>query len=129
MEEEYGLEVTLNLPFEEAVARTRLIMRTQGFSILSEMPGVRPPGSAEISHLFMAMWSRVIAAGNLGGKGLDVGDHLACNVVVYTEAGKTHVAVLDPGEGMAGWQESALAEEASSALVGLLEEISGPSSQ
>lgn len=116
MEDDYGIGVTVGLRFEDAVARTRLVMRAQGFSILSEMP-------AAGSHLFMGMWSRIISTGNLGGQGLDVGDHLACNVVVFEAGDSSHVAVLDPAEGMEGWAGGGLAQEASEALHRLLEEI------
>jgi uncharacterized protein (DUF302 family) len=129
VEEEFGLDVETAMSFDEAVARTRLVMRTHGFSILSEMPGVRPPGTSETSHLFMGLWSRLISAGNLGGEGLDVGDHLPCNVVVYTDQGRTHVAVLDPGAGLVGWAESSVAEEAQAAMFQLLEEVSGSKGQ
>lgn len=121
MEEDYGIGVSVALGFEEAVARTRLVMRAQGFSILSEM-------AAAQSHLFMGMWSRLISTGNLGGQGLDVGDHLACNVVVFKGGESSHVAVLDPAEGMEGWADAALAQEASEALHRLLEEIASPAS-
>jgi uncharacterized protein (DUF302 family) len=129
VEEEVGLDVETSMSFDEAVARTRLVMRTRGFSILSEMPGVKPPGTSEVSHLFMGLWSRVISAGNLGGQGLDVGDHLPCNVVVYTHHGRTHVAVLDPGSGLEGWSEGNLAGEAQAAMYELLEEVSGSPGQ
>ena len=123
MDAEYGLAVTIGLPFEEAVARTRLVLRSRGFSILSEMPGVPTPDRSGKSHLFMTLWTRVIAAGNLGGEGLDVGDHLACNVVVYADGRATQVVVLDPEEGLEGWADPGLAAEASGSLTELLEEI------
>ena len=122
MDAEYGLAVTIGLPFEEAVARTRLVLRSRGFSILSEMPGAMPDRSGR-SHLFLTLWTRVISAGNLGGQGLDVGDHLACNVVVYADGRSTQVAVLDPEEGLEGWSDPAIANEASGSLAELLEEI------
>lgn len=71
----------------------------------------------------MGMWSRIISTGNLGGQGLDVGDHLACNVVVFDAGASSQVAVLDPKEGLEGWADSALAQEASESLHRLLEEI------
>lgn len=123
MDAEYGLAVTIGLPFEEAVARTRLVLRSRGFSILSEMPGVPMPDRSGRSHLFLTLWTRVISAGNLGGQGLDVGDHLACNVVVYADGRSTQVAVLDPEEGLEGWEDPAIASEARDSLAELLEEI------
>lgn len=53
----------------------------------------------------MAVWERLISTGNLGGPGLDVGDHLPCNVVVFEDSGSVVVSYLDPTEGMEGWAE------------------------
>lgn len=127
MSEEYGLGISTSMPFELAVVRTRLALRAKGFSILSEMQA--PPSPGEFhgrSHLFMGVWERLTATGNLGGQGLDVGDHLACNVVVFEEDGTTSVAVLDPAEGLEGWGSSELAEAAHAALEQVLQEIGRP---
>jgi uncharacterized protein (DUF302 family) len=125
--EEYGLGVETPLAFDQAVSRTRLAMRTEGFSILSEMPV--PPSlgdGAGRRHLFMGVWERLLAVGNLGGPGLDVGDHLPCNLVVFEEEGRTCVAGLDPLEGLEGWDAPALATEARSALERVLEHVASP---
>ena len=100
-----GVRTTLG--FSEAVVKTRIALRTHGFSILSEMPA--PVGIGDDTgrrHLFMGVWEHLISASNLGGPGLDVGDHLPCNVVVYEQGGKTVVAGLDPSQGMEGWGEA-----------------------
>ncbi len=97
-----GVRTTLG--FSQAVVRTRIALRAHGFSILSEMPA--PAGIGEETgrrHLFLGVWERLITAGNLGGPGLDVGDHLPCNVVVYEQGESTVIAGLDPSEGMEGW--------------------------
>lgn len=124
MDEEEGLGVRLSLGFEEAVMRTRISLRAHGFSIISEMPG--PVGVGEgvgRRHLFMALWQQMTAFSNLGGPGLDVGDHLPCNVAVFEEEGWTVVAGLDPAQGMEGWDRISDAEQARAALVQALEEI------
>lgn len=123
-EEEEGLGVRLKLGFEEAVTRTRISLRAHGFSIISEMPG--PVGVGEgvgRRHLFMALWQQMTASSNLGGPGLDVGDHLPCNVAVFEEEGWTVVAGLDPTEGMAGWDGANDAEKARDALVQAFDQI------
>lgn len=97
-------------------------MRTHGFSILSEMSAPPAPGGVR-HHLFMGLWTRVISTGNIGGQGLDVGDHLACNVVVFEEGGITHVAALEPEQGLEGWSEHKVAEEARKALQTMLDAI------
>ncbi len=113
MDPEFGLGVRTSLPFDQVVLRARISLRAHGFSILSEMPA--PAGIGDESgrrHLFMAVWEKLITSGNLGGRGLDVGDHLSCNVVVFQEAEDTLVAALDPTEGMEGWVEGAREAEA-----------------
>jgi hypothetical protein len=129
---EYGIGVTTPLGFDQAVSRTRLALRSEGFSILSEMP-VPPTLGDGIGrrHLFMGVWERLIAVDNLGGPGLDVGDHLPCNLVVFEEAegegGKgtrTIVAGLDPLEGLDGWEAPDAATAARGALERVLEHVS-----
>ena len=125
--EEYGIGVETPLAFEQAVSLTRLALRTEGFSILSEMPV--PPSLGDGTgrrHLFMGVWERLLSVGNLGGPGLDVGDHLPCNLVVFEEGGTTCVASLDPLEGLEGWEVPAAATEARSALERVLEHVASP---
>ena len=134
MDPEYGLGVRTDLPFDQVVMRARICLRGHGFSILSEMPA--PAGIGEESgrrHLFMAVWEKLIVAGNLGGPGLDVGDHLACNVVVFQEGDQTLVVALDPTDEMEGWTEGFReAESARDALTRALAQLvaspSGPGS-
>lgn len=109
--------------FSAVVSRTRISLRAHGFSILSEMPA--PGGSGSESgrrHLFMAVWERLISTGNLGGPGLDLGDHLPCNVVVFEDGDTVVVSFLDPTEGMEGWPEGA--REAQAALKALQKTVS-----
>src|ERR1700760_4381694 len=85
VDDEYGLGVVTALGFDQAVTTTRMLLRAQGFRILSEMPAppaLAGPGGGR-QHLFMGVWERLITTSNLGGPGLDVGDHLACNVAVF----------------------------------------------
>ena len=108
-------------------------MRSEGFSILSEMPV--PPSlgdGAGRRHLFMGVWERLIAVDNLGGPGLDVGDHLPCNLVVFEEGGTTMVVGLDPLEGLEGWEDPNdqggpdAARAARTALERVLEHVASP---
>lgn len=118
---EFGLGIEVNVPFDEVVLRTRLSMKACGFGVLSEMPeGEGLPGSRR--HLFMGVWEGTLGVSNLGGPGLDVGDQLPCNFVVWEEAGKSLVAALDPGEGLEGW-EVGTAAVARAALSRVFEEI------
>jgi uncharacterized protein (DUF302 family) len=128
MEQEFGLGVQTSLGFSQAVVRTRIALRAHGFSILSEMPA--PAGIGEETgrrHLFLGVWERLIKASNLGGPGLDVGDHLPCNVVVYEQGESTVIAGLDPSEGMEGWEPAGgQAQEARKALEAAFAEIVEP---
>lgn len=129
MSEDYGLGITTQLTFEQAVTRTRIALRSQGFGILSELAPPPEPGSRGRTHLFMGLWERATSTGNLGGPGLDVGDHLACSVVVFEEIGTTTVAALDPSEGLDGWEPSGMSVEARTALekvLGLIETFDDP---
>ena len=124
MEDEFGLGVATDLAFDQAVMRTRLALRTHGFSILSEMPAPARVGEEGRKHLFMTVWERMISTGNLGGPGLDVGDHLPCNVVVFESEGKTVIAGLDPTDGLEGWAEgSGFGQGARSSLERVMEQI------
>lgn len=113
MGDDFGLGIRTRADYREVVSRTRVSLRAHGFSILSEMPA--PPGTgaeAGRRHLFMAVWEKLISSGNLGGPGLDVGDHLPCNVVVFEEGDSVVVTYLDPTEGMEGWGEGVREAEA-----------------
>jgi hypothetical protein len=71
----------------------------------------------------MCVWEKLISAGNLGGPGLDVGDHLQCNVVIFEHENSTFVAGLDPSVGLEGWAQGSDAESASVALKRALEQV------
>lgn len=130
MEDEFGIGVRTSLGFSAAVVRTRIALRTHGFSILSEMPA--PAGIGEETgrrHLFMGVWEHLIATNNLGGPGLDVGDHLPCNVVVFEHGDSTVIAGLDPSQGMEGWGAAeSEAVRAKKALEAAFEEVLKPDS-
>ena len=128
MEQEFGIGVRTSLGFSQAVIRTRIALRAHGFSILSEMPA--PAGIGEETgrrHLFLGVWERLIKASNLGGPGLDVGDHLPCNVVVYEQGEDTVIAGLDPSEGLEGWDPAGgQAMQARAALEAAFAEVTKP---
>ncbi|MGH9194813.1 MAG: hypothetical protein ACRD1T_03630 [Acidimicrobiia bacterium] len=126
MDPEYGLGVSTELDFDQAVMRTRVALQAKGFGILSEMTPPPQPGSGR-HHLFMSVWQQLISTENLGLPGADVGDHMTCNVVVYEELGKTQVAVLDPTEGLEGWLDIGIPSKARKAIEEVLEEVAGPS--
>ena len=123
--EDFGIGVTTDLSFEQAVMRARIALRSRGFSVLSEMPAPLDPEQPGRRHLFMGLWEELISTANLGGPGMDVGDHLPVNVVVFEEGDGTTIAALDPTEGLEGWAHSDLAGRALLALQAALADIEG----
>ncbi|MDQ4149347.1 MAG: hypothetical protein M3164_05060 [Actinomycetota bacterium] len=123
MTDEFGLGIKTAIGFDRVVLRARVALRAHGFSILSEMPAPAAIGESGRRHLFMGVWEKPAATGNLGGPGLDVGDHVVCNVVIYEEENFTVVAGLDPEEGLEGWAAGVGGREASQALQRALEQI------
>lgn len=116
--EDFGIGVVTQLGLEQAVAATRLALRSNGFGIISEM------STGDRSHLFMSIFQRVVATGNLGGEGLDVGDHLQCHVVVYEEGEGSVVACLDPTVGLEGLPDlGSVAADARQALEDALTKV------
>lgn len=121
MESDEGLGVSIPQQLENAVRLTRRALRQRGFRILSEMPVPPSIGEGGRQHLFLSVWEQMILAGNLGG--LDVGDHLACSVVVFEHGDEATVAVLDPTEGLEGWDRPEVATQARDALIGVLSDV------
>ncbi|MFF3595449.1 DUF302 domain-containing protein [Kitasatospora indigofera] len=95
----YGIPVTLDLPFAEAVERVRAALAEQGFGILTEIDvqaTLRAKLDEEIEEYV------ILGACNpsLAHRALEVdrriGLLLPCNVVVRAADGHTVVEVMDP---------------------------------
>jgi len=128
MDEDSGIGVETRLGFDPAVLHTRLALRTHGFSVLSEMPApVELGGLVGRRHLFLALWEQPTSTSNLGGPGLDVGDHLPCSVVVFEQEGRVSVASMDPAEGLEGGPIAFNAQAARTALIAAMKQIAGES--
>lgn len=112
------------LDFDAAVLRTRVALRANGFGIISEMPAPAAVGEHGRRHLFLGVWETMVAAANLGGPGLDLGDHLHCHVVVFEDEGSVVVAALDPTEGLQGAPDVAAGMRR--ALDGVFSEVVSP---
>ena len=99
-EAEYGYSVDIPEGYEEAIVRTRLALKREGFSILSEMHvgGMLPESAgAGRQYLFLGAWSSSVASRPVGGD-LRVAVHLPSNVVVQETPDGAIVAALDPGD-------------------------------
>lgn len=98
--DEQGYSVQVTEGYEEAVIRTRLALRGEGFSILSEMNvgGMLPTGAGDArQYLFMGVWDTALDRSRLDSE-LQMAVHLPCNVVVQESDSGAIVAVLDPAD-------------------------------
>jgi uncharacterized protein (DUF302 family) len=127
---DYGYSVTVPEGYDEAVVRARLALRTEGFSILSEMHVgglLGPQAGDDRQYLIMAVWNPVMSQTNIGGD-LKVATHLPCNFVVQEQGGAALVAASDPVDQIPPDDETSLrtAEVARDALHRVLTKVSQP---
>ena len=125
---EYGYSVTVERDYDEAVLQTRLAMRAEGFSILTEMhvgDALGPRPGAERQYLIMGAWAPAASTRRVSEE-LEVAVHLPCNFVVQESGSQSIVAALDPAEDL---QEDAeqlrAAGAARSALSRVLQRVTG----
>jgi uncharacterized protein (DUF302 family) len=123
---EYGYTVEVPEGYDEAVIRTRLAMRGEGFSILTEahvggMLG--PDAGSERQYLIYGVWNSKMGTQDMG-PGAHVAIHLPCNIVVQETGGSAVVAALDPEDSVVeGGADPVLAREAREALGRVLEKV------
>jgi uncharacterized protein (DUF302 family) len=97
---DYGYRVEVAEGYDEAVIRTRLALRGEGFSILTEMHVGGKLGAeagSERQYLIMGAYDAPSSRRSVGTD-LQVAVHLPCNVVVQETAEGALVAALDPAE-------------------------------
>jgi uncharacterized protein (DUF302 family) len=126
---EYGYQVEVPEGYDEAVLRTRLALRGEGFSVITEMHvgGMlgQEAGSAR-QYLIMGAWDA--DTNNTTDTGLRVAVQIPCNVVVQETNDGAVVAVLDPEEGAQDVEANiaSAAGEARNALHRVLEKVTQP---
>ncbi|MFF7453377.1 DUF302 domain-containing protein [Kitasatospora sp. NPDC008115] len=96
---DYGIPVTLDLPFAEAVEKVRAALAEQGFGILTEID-VRATLRAKIGeeiedYLILGACNPPLAHRALQAD-RHIGLLLPCNVVVRADGGRTVVEAIDP---------------------------------
>jgi uncharacterized protein (DUF302 family) len=126
---EYGYQVEIPEGYDEAVMRTRLALRAEGFSVITEshvggMLG--PDAGAARQYLIMGAWDA--DSNSTTETGLRVAVQIPCNVVVHESERGSIIAVLDPEEGADRADEhvAAAAAEAREAVHRVLEKVSQP---
>ncbi|MGH2698231.1 MAG: DUF302 domain-containing protein [Actinomycetota bacterium] len=108
---EYGYSVEVAEGYEEAILRTRLALKSEGFSILTEshVGGLLgPEAGTDRQYLILGAWSPATTQSELGA-GMQVAVHLPCNLVVQESGTSAIVAALDPTEELES--PNALSEE------------------
>lgn len=129
-ETEEGYTAQVPEGYDEAIIRTRLALRGEGFSILTEahVGGMLGPEAGdERQYLIMGVWNGELSNRRLGHD-LQVAVHLPCNVIVQETGSSALVAALDPAEDVAPGDEHAveIAAAAREALVKMLQRVTKP---
>lgn len=124
---EYGFAVQVEEGYDEAVMRTRLALRGEGFSILTEahvggMLG--PDAGSSRQYLIMGAYDAAISERGLDGS-VNVAVQLPCNLVVQESGSSAIVAALDPREETdpSNGEHVGAAQDAVDALQRVLEKV------
>lgn len=94
----YTLSATTDLPFADAVARTRAELAAEGFGVLCEID-VQATLKSKLGvdrdrYLILGACNPQLAHAALEAEP-ELGTLLPCNVVVYEQDGQTHIAAVD----------------------------------
>jgi uncharacterized protein (DUF302 family) len=127
MSEEYGYTVQVAEGYDEAVVRTRLALKAEGFSIITEMHVgglLGPQAGDDRQYLIMGAWAPSAADRDLS-PGLQMAVHLPCNLVVQESGSSALVAALDPADSVVDENagETGVAEAAQEALGRVLQRV------
>lgn len=126
---DYGYTVEIPEGYDEAVMRTRLAMRAEGFSVVTEMHVGGMLGfqnGTERQYLIMGAWNA--AATQEIDDGIRAAIHLPCNVVVQEMTEGAMVAALDPRETVEPGSDvsDTAVERARDALGRMLQKVATP---
>jgi uncharacterized protein (DUF302 family) len=112
----YTLSTDTDLGFPEAVARVREELAAEGFGVLSEID-VRTTLESKLGverepYLILGACNPSLAHASLEAEP-ELGTLLPCNVVVYVEDGRTHIAAVDPEQMLSIVRNDGLVDTAS----------------
>ena len=96
----YGFSKTVNLPYEEAVNKTRAALQVEGFGVLCEIDikeKLKEKLGVDFRHYVILGACNPPLAYKTLQQEIDIGLLLPCNVIVYEtdEAGSSVVAAID----------------------------------
>lgn len=115
--------------YDEAVIRTRLALRGEGFSIFSEMHVgglITPEAGSDRQYLIMGVYGTAVSEQRIDHD-LRAAVHLPCNVVVQEKGPKAVVAALDPVDAVeTGAAPEEITDAARIALGRVLQKIGNP---
>jgi uncharacterized protein (DUF302 family) len=94
----YGFSKAVNLPYPEAVEKTRAALKEEGFGVLCEID-IKEKLKEKLgvdfrNYVILGACNPTLAYETLQQE-LNIGLLLPCNVVVYEDAGRTVVAAID----------------------------------
>ena len=109
----YGYKKQVNKTFEEALAKTREELQTEGFGVMTEID-VKATLKKKLNvdfdkYIILGACNPPFAYKALQAE-KDIGLLLPCNVIVYEEHGKVFVSAIVPTVAMSMVQNPALSE-------------------
>jgi uncharacterized protein (DUF302 family) len=130
---QYGISVSVDLPYDQAVERIRAELTKEGFGVLTEID-VRATLQKKIGaefrpYVILGACNPALAHKALSAE-IDIGLLLPCNVIVYAadEPGRSVIAAMDPIEALdltGNTRIRPVAEEARARLVRALDAAQG----
>ena len=99
----YGIHRTVNLPYDEAVERTRQALQKEGFGVLFEIDmqaKLKEKLGVDLQpYVILGACNPALAYQTLQEE-MDIGLLLPCNVIVYEKGGHSVVAAIDAAKMM-----------------------------
>ncbi|MFC1974789.1 DUF302 domain-containing protein [Chloroflexota bacterium] len=132
MTTDYGLRAKLNVSYEEAIEKTTVALKEEGFGVLTEIDvkaTLKKKLDADFQrYMILGACNPPLAYQALQNE-LEIGLLLPCNVIVYeTEPGQSVVSVVNPMAMLGVVENEALqkvADEAQARLTRVVDKLAG----